>query len=390
MSASLNSTNPIQDSTKKSALLDVFSRFGIDSVRGDGMWILDSKGHRYLDFYGGHAVALLGNVHPRLVSTLENQAKTLFFQSNLFDLEIREQAAQRLIRFGPRGLDRVFFVNSGAEANENALRIAFLATKRERVVAVEGGFHGRTAGSAAITAKHENWYAFPHKPYAVTFVPFNDTDGLVDAMGDDVAAVIVEPVQGVAGARVLSAEFMHTARNVTQKHGSLLILDEVQSGMGRTGYPFAAQAMGVTPDVLTVAKGIAGGFPAGAVLVSEEYACKVKKGELGTTFGGGPLACALIETVIDVIESENLLPRVRRLSARLQKECCVGPVQSVQGMGYLLGFNLLRPAAEVLSELRQAGVLAGGSGNPRIARLIPPLIVEDSHVDILVSALRSL
>lgn len=373
-----------------SALLNVFKKLDIEPVRGEGMWLTSADGRRFLDFYGGHAVALLGNVHPRLLEALEAQAKTLFFQSNVVDLAVRERAARRLAAFGPPELSRVFFVNSGAEANENALRIAFLATRRPRVVAVAGGFHGRTAGAAAMTAGHERWYAFPSKPFPVTVVPIDDVAALEAAVGDDVAAVILEPVQGLAGARPLSASFIEAARRITRERGATLIADEVQCGMGRTGHPFAVQAYGVTPDLLTVAKGMAGGFPAGAVLISESLAAAVKKGDLGTTFGGGPLACALIETVIDIIETEELLPRVRRLSARMREECRVGPVESIQGMGYLLGLKVRRPAAKVLAELRERGILAGESADPDIVRLLPPLVLEDTHVDALVAALRTL
>jgi acetylornithine/succinyldiaminopimelate/putrescine aminotransferase len=295
-----------------------------------------------------------------------------------------------LVRFGPPGLTRVFFINSGAEANENALRIAFLTTRRKRVVAVAGSFHGRTAAAGALTAGHEKWYGFPQKPFPVTTVPFNDTAALKAAVGDDVAAVIFEPVQGVAGARVLSAEFVETARTITNERGALLIFDEVQCGMGRSGWPFVAQALGITPDLLTTAKGLAGGLPAGAVLVGESLSAQLHKGDLGTTFGGGPVICAVIEAVIDVIERENLLPRVRRLSARMQAECLTGPVIGVQGMGYLLGLRTRRPANEVLTELRERRILAGSSNDPQVLRLLPPLTLEDAAVDTLVATLKEL
>jgi acetylornithine/succinyldiaminopimelate/putrescine aminotransferase len=372
------------------ALLDVFKKLPIEPVSGEGVWLTATDGKRYLDFYGGHAVSLLGNAHPRLVTALERQARTLFFQSNLVELEVRDRAAERLVRFGPPGLTRAFFVNSGAEANENALRVAFLATGRERVVTVGGGFHGRTAAAGALTAGNEKWYAFPRRPFEVTPVAFDDEEALAGAIGDDVAALIVEPVQGVAGARAVSREFLLRARELTERRGALLIFDEVQCGMGRTGWPFAAQAHGITPDLLTVAKGLAGGFPAGALLVGEALAARVKPGDLGTTFGGGPLAAALIEAVIDTIETEQLLPRVRRLSERLRAECRTGPVTEVQGMGFLLGLRTRRPASEVLAALRDRQILAGGSADPNVVRLLPPLVLEDDHVDLLVAALKEI
>lgn len=380
----------METNTRPSALLDVYKQLPIEPVSGDGVWLTATDGRRYLDFYGGHAVALLGNNHPRLVAAMHAQATTLFFQSNAVPVAVRERAAAALVRFGPPGLNRVFFVNSGAEANENALRIVFLTTGRPRVVAVEGAFHGRTAAAAALTAGHAAWYGFPTEPFRTTFVPFDDVDALDRAVTNDVAAVFVEPVQGVAGARAMSGNFLARARAATQRSGALLVFDEVQCGMGRTGYPFAAQAYGITPDIVTVAKGLAGGFPAGAVLLGEGLAAGLKKGALGTTFGGGPLAAALIEAVLSVLEEEDLLPRVRRLSARLTAECRVGPVTSVQGMGFLLGLRTRRLAAEVLAELRAHGILAGDSGDPHVVRLLPPLILEDAHVDQLVAALKEI
>ena len=373
-----------------SALLDVFDQIALRPVRGEGATLFTASGERYLDFYGGHAVALLGYGHPALVAALDRQARTLFFQSNVVPLDVRERAAASLVRFGPPGLTRAFFVNSGAEANENALRIAFNATGRSRVVAIEGAFHGRTAAAGAVTAGHERWYGFPSQPFAVSWVPFDDAAALAAAVTGDVAAVIVEPVQGVAGARALSRGFLAAAREAATAAGALLIFDEVQCGMGRTGHPFAAQAYGIFPDVLTTAKGLAGGFPAGAVLVGETLAAGIRKGALGTTFGGGPLAMALVEAVIATIERDGLLERVRRLSARLQRECVTGPVTAVQGMGFLLGLRTAPPAKEVLARLRERRILAGGSADPHVVRLLPPLILEDAHVDELVAALKEM
>ena len=373
-----------------SHLLEVFDRMGLEIPLGDGITVEDSTGRKYLDFYGGHAVASLGYGHPRLLDALSGQAHRLFFQSNAVDLAIREQAAARLAKFAPKGLTRVFFVNSGAEANENALRIAFLVTKRPKIVAIAGAFHGRTAAAAAITDHAESWYAFPRAPFDVTWVPFDDIAALEKAVTSEVAAVILEPVQGVAGAREMSKPFVQAARALTQKSGALLILDEVQIGIGRSGYPFAADFYGVVPDVLTAAKGIAGGFPCGAVVVGEKLAAQIKKGQLGTTFGGGPLACALVDATLATIEEEHLLERVRRVSKRIFERCVVGPVERIQGLGLLVGLVTKKPAKEVLAGLRQLGILAGSSHDPNVVRLLPPLIVEEKHVDQLVDALKSL
>lgn len=372
-----------------SALLDVFEQIDWEPVGGEGVYLFDTSGDKYLDFYGGHAVALLGYRHPALLEALDNQARALFFQSNLVPMAIRERAAAALVRFAGMNLTRVFFVNSGAEANENALRIAFLHTGRPRVVMVEGAFHGRTAaaGAAAFGGK---WYGFPNRPFEVTTIPFDDVAALEQAVGAEVAAVMFEPVQGLAGARALSTAFVRRARELATRSGALLIADEVQCGMGRSGIAFVCKAMQVDPDVLTTAKGLGGGFPVGAVMVGEQIASRLHKGDLGTTFGGGPLACALVEATVAAIERQDLLPRVRRLSARLAAECRVGPVTDVQGMGFLLGLRTRIPAAEVLRQLRSKKILAGGSSDPNVVRLLPPLTLEDHHVDALVGALKDI
>jgi acetylornithine/N-succinyldiaminopimelate aminotransferase len=371
-------------------LLPVYAHTPIEPVRGDGVFLTTRDGRRLIDFYGGHAVALLGYRHPRLVAALAGQAEELFFQSNSVPLAVRARAAERLVRFGPQSLTRAFLVNSGAEANENALRLAFRATGRSRVVAVEGAFHGRTAGAAAVShGAREKWYAFPSTPFPVTFVPRGNLSALAAAL-TDAAALIVEPIQGLAGAVDLGPDYLSAARELTRAAGAFLIFDEVQCGMGRTGYPFAAQAYGITPDVLTTAKGIAGGFPAGALLASEAAAAGLKIGDLGTTFGGGPLACALIEAVIETIETEELLPRVRLLSRRIRETCQVGPVTGIQGEGFLLGLRVSRPAKEIVVELLDHGILTGTSADPNIVRLLPPLVLEEEHVHTLAQALSEI
>ncbi len=377
-------------------LLPVYAQLPVEPVRGLGVKLWTRDGRELLDFYGGHAVALLGYGHPRLLAALAAQAETMFFQSNLVPLEIRARAAHALVSFAPKGLSHTFLVNSGAEANENALRLAIRQTGRKRVIALEGSFHGRTAAAAAVTWGSEKWAGFPSNPFEVEFVPVGDLDALERALtprgeaDSGVAALILEPVQGMAGAVDLGASYLAAARELTKRQGALLIFDEVQCGMGRTGQPFAAQLHGVTPDLLTTAKGLAGGFPAGAVLVSDAAGAGLKKGDLGTTFGGGPLACALIEATIAAIEEEDLLARVRRLSARLQAECLGGVVTSIQGAGFLLGLRCARPAKQVQAELLSRGLLTGTSADPAVLRLLPPLVLEDAHVDALVAALREL
>lgn len=372
-------------------LLPVYPHWPMEPVRGHGVMLVTREGRELIDFYGGHAVALLGYGHPRLLATLSSQAETLFFQSNVVPLEIRARAARKLVELAPEGLNRAFLVNSGAEANENALRLAFRKTGRGRVIAVEGAFHGRTAAAGALTWGSAKWYGFPRAPFDVTFVKRGDLDSLeAELSKKDVAALIAEPVQGNSGAYPLGKEWLAAARELTERAGTLLIFDEVQCGMGRSGDPFAAHTFGVTPDLLTTAKGLAGGFPAGALLVKEEVARGLNPGDLGTTFGGGPIACALIETVIDAIREEGLLENVRRVSARIRETCVAGPVTAIQGEGFLLGLRTTRPAKEIQAELMERGIFSGTSGDPNIVRLLPPLILEDQHVDALAEALRGI
>jgi acetylornithine/succinyldiaminopimelate/putrescine aminotransferase len=373
-----------------SALLPVYDLLGVEPVGGRGVELSTADGRRLLDFYGGHAVALLGYRHPRLLGTLSAQARELFFQSNAVPLAVRERAAARLAAFAPAGLGHVFFVNSGAEANENALRVALRATGRGVVVALEGAFHGRTAAAGAVTW-NARWYGFPRAPFEVRFVPREDSGALEAALAPgDVAAVIAEPVQGVAGAVALSDAFLASMRALTLRHGTLLVFDEVQCGMGRSGRPFVAQAAGVTPDLLTTAKGLAGGFPAGALLVGDALAAGLARGDLGSTFGGGPMACALIEATLDAIGDENLLANARARGDQIRASCAVGPVTAVGGRGLLAGLRTTRPARAVQAELLARGFLVGTSADPHVVRLLPPLIVSAAHVEALAGALAEL
>lgn len=371
-------------------LLPVYARQAIEPVSGHGVWLRTRDGREVLDLYGGHAVAALGYGHPRLLQALGAQAESLVFQSNAVELDVRVRAGERLAAFAPDGLDRALLVNSGAEANENALRIAFRATGRTKVVALEGGFHGRTAAAGAATWGSSKWYAFPQAPFAVDFVPVDDEDALARAVDDDTAALIVEPVQGVAGARDLAPAFVERCRALASERGAMLIFDEVQCGVGRVGQPFAAQHYGVTPDILTTAKGLGGGFPTGAVIIGGALAERFGVGDFGTTFGGGPLACAMIAAVLDAIVEEGLLQNVRAQSARIRETCVTGPVDSIQGLGLLLGLRTRRPAGEVARALLEHDILVGGASDPNIVRILAPLVLADEHVDRLATALEAI
>lgn len=360
-------------------------------VSGTGLYLRDEAGREVLDLYAGHAVAALGYGHPRLIRALTQQAEQLYFQSNAVNLAVRDAAAERLAAFAPEGLDRVFFVNSGAEANENALRVALRATGRTKVVAIERSFHGRSAAAAAVTwGATDRWYGFPRTPMDVEFVPREDVAALEAAIDAQTGALIIEPVQGLAGAFDFSREFMTAAREACTRAGALLILDEVQTGVGRLGEPFGADLYAVRPDLLTTAKGLGGGFPCGAVIMTQEVAAELKAGDLGTTFGGGPLACAVIETVIDVIETDNLLENVRAMAALIRETCVHGPITGIQGAGLLLGLKTDVKAATVRNALLERDILVGTSADPNIIRLLPPLILEADHVTRLASALKEL
>jgi acetylornithine/succinyldiaminopimelate/putrescine aminotransferase len=357
--------------------------------RASGCDIFTKDGRRILDLYGGHAVAALGYGHARLVAAIREQSSKLLFQSNAVALDIRASAAEKLIEVASANLKRVFFVNSGAEANENALRMACVATGRSKILAVTHGFHGRTAAAGAVTWNSEKWYGFPAKPFAVDFIPRDDCDAARTMINDDIAAVIFEPIQGVAGAYDLSSDFIETLREATTQHRSLLIADEVQSGMGRSGQFFAMQVHDVEPDILTSAKALGGGMPCGAVLCSDEVASRFGRGDLGSTFGGGPIAAAAIVATIDTINSEELLLNVRQREAQIREQCVVGPVKKIQGMGLLLGLLCDRPALEVRNALLQHDILTGTSTDPYVLRILAPLILESSHVDRLAHTLQS-
>jgi acetylornithine/succinyldiaminopimelate/putrescine aminotransferase len=370
-------------------MLPVYGQLPFVPERATGCDIITSDGRRILDLYGGHAVAALGYGHHRLIEAISEQSTRLLFQSNAVALEVRAQAAEKLIAIAPQELSRVFFVNSGAEANENALRMACVVTNRSKVLAITQSFHGRTAAAGAVTWNSQKWYGFPATPFDVDFIPRDDCSAAHAMIGDDIAAVIVEPVQGVAGAYDLSHEFLTELRDCTRRHGVLLIADEVQSGMGRCGQYFAVQAYEITPDILTSAKALGGGIPCGAVLCGDDIAPHFGSGDLGTTFGGGPIAAAAISAVIGAIGDEDLLKNVREREAQIREQCIVGPVQKIQGMGLLLGLVCDRPAIEVRNALLEHDVLTGTSADPEILRILAPLVLEAGHVDYLAQALAS-
>jgi len=371
-------------------MIPVYGQLPFVPERASGCEIFTRDGRQILDLYGGHAVAALGYGHPRLLEAIQKQSSKLLFQSNAVALDIRADAAEQLTQITPQGIDRVFFVNSGAEANENALRMALQATGRKKVLAITRGFHGRTAAAAAVTWNADKWYGFPAKPFDVDFIPRDDIDMARSMIDDTVACVIFEPVQGVAGAYDLGTEFIETLRAETTRHGALLVADEVQSGMGRCGHFFAVQAHGIVPDIITSAKALGGGIPCGAVLCTSDIASRFGAGDLGSTFGGGPIAAAAIAATVQAIRDEHLLANVRAREAQIHEQCVVGPVHKIQGMGLLLGLVCDRPAAEVRDTLLEHNILAGTSSDPEVLRILAPLVLQANHVDRLSQALASI
>ncbi|MFV1958449.1 MAG: aspartate aminotransferase family protein, partial [Planctomycetota bacterium] len=329
--------------------------------------------------YGVHAVALLGHGHPRLVAAIRAQAERLVFYSNVVYSDIRARAVELLARLATEGLGHVFLANSGAEANEVALKIARKHTGgRPRIVAMREGFHGRTLG--ALSATGLETYRDPVLPLLPdhVFVPFGDRDALQAAVDDDTAAVLMEPIPSMGGVLEAPDAYFMGVRALCDDRGAMLVFDEVQTGFGRTGRLFYGEHVGVVPDLLTAAKGIAGGFPASCVFVGGSIASGIGRGEQGTTFGGGPLASAAIAAVARTLLEGDVVENARRVGQRLKGALAVVEgVEAVRGRGLLLGVDLDRPAGPIVSALREAGFLVGGSSRPAQIRLMPPLVLEE-------------
>ena len=371
------------------ALLLVYAQFPVRPVRGHGSWLVDEHGSEWLDAYGGHAVAATGHCHPHVVRAIAEQAGALLFYSTAVPHPLRERLAERLAALCPDPLGRVFFCNSGAEANENALHLARKWSGRTRVVSVLGGWHGRTAATLACTdgARYEEAAARSGIPLSIR-VPADDVAAVERAVDDSVAAVIVEPVQGLSGARDLGTDFLRAARRVCDAHGAALIFDEVQCGVGRCGAFSAAEAVGVVPDVLTFAKGLASGLPIGAVVATPAITASIGIGDLGSTFGGGPVPCAAALATLDVIEREGLVENAVRVGERLSRGARALGVRRVSGRGLLLGLHLDRPAAEVQRALFDRRIITGTASDPRVLRLLPPLSFSGDEADLLLAGLK--
>ncbi|MER5212786.1 acetylornithine transaminase [Streptomyces sp. NPDC002838] len=371
------------------ALMNNYGTPRLPLVRGEGAKLWDADGKEYVDFVGGIAVNALGHAHPAIVEAVSKQIASLGHVSNLFIAEPPVALAERLLeRFGRDG--KVFFCNSGAEANEGAFKIGRL-TGRTHMVATEGGFHGRTMGALALTGQPGKQEPFLPLPGDVTHVPYGDAQALAAAVTEDTALVVIEPIQGENGVIVPPVGYLKAARAITAATGSLLVLDEVQTGIGRTGHWFEYQAHeGVLPDVVTLAKGLGGGLPLGATVAFGRAAELLQPGQHGTTFGGNPIACAAGLAVLDTIAAEGLLENVKRQSEKLRDgiEALGHPlIDYVRGAGLLLGIVLTEPLAPKAQQAAQdAGFLVNAPA-PEVVRLMPPLNLGDEEVDALLQAL---
>lgn len=368
-------------------LFDVYPLYPIEPVKGSGSWLWDEKGEKYLDLYGGHAVISIGHNHPHYNERITAQLTKLGFYSNAVQNSLQVALAEKLGKLSGYDDYQLFLCSSGAEANENALKLASFVTGKKKVIAMEKGFHGRTSGAVAAT-DNPNIVAPFNAGHEIVFVPMNDAEALEKAMDNEVAAIIIEGLQGVAGIYEPTAEYLTSAKALCESFGAKLILDEVQSGAGRTGHFFAHQSSGVTPDIITLAKGLGNGFPVGAVLIAPDI--EPKHGMLGTTFGGNHLACAAALAVLEVIEQEKLMENAADLGEWLIEELGKIPaVKEVRGKGLMLAIELAQPVAELRKKLLfDYHIFTGSAGNKNTLRLLPSLAVTKAELTPFIKALK--
>jgi acetylornithine aminotransferase/acetylornithine/N-succinyldiaminopimelate aminotransferase len=372
--------------------LATYKKMPIVAERGVGVWLYTADGQKYLDLYGGHAVAGTGHSHPHVVAAIREQSEKLLFYSNLVYSEARARAAEKLISIAPEPLTKVFFCNSGTEANENAMRMARMVTGRENVISFTGGFHGRTAD--AISATFLGKYRDLGKPNVPGHVQaeFADIDSVRRLADESVAAIMLEPIQSMAGVRTTAPEFFRALRELCDERGIVLIYDEVQTGVGRTGEWFFAGSKpgdGVAPDVITLAKSLGSGIPVGACLVSGGVAPHIRENDLGTTFGGGMIAMAAVTATLEAIENDRLLENVKTIEAHLRKRLPEIPqVKRVRGLGCLLGLELAEKAVSIHKRLLERNIITGTSSDPNVLRLLPPLCLQTTEIDFFIDELK--
>lgn len=371
-------------------LYGVYSLFDIELEYGRGAYVYDKKDIGYLDFYGGHAVISIGHNHPHYNSSISNQLHKLPFYSNSVINSLQEKLADNLERIsGISGYD-AFYINSGAEANENALKLASFANDRKKVLALENGFHGRTSAAINVTHSGQQHAAPINKGVEVEFYKKDDIKNIVNAInGENISAVIVEAIQGVGGLDAIKTEDAKQIEYACNQTDTLLIMDEVQCGYGRSGRFFAYQFLGIRPDIITIGKGMGNGFPIGGVLIDREK-LPAQKGRLGTTFGGNQLACAAGVAVLEVIEAEGLIENAEVKGELLKTELSKMPdVKQVKGKGLMLGLEFDHPVDDLRKELvYNQHLFTGSSTNPNLLRLLPPLSITDKEVDLFFLKLK--
>lgn len=361
-------------------LFDVYPLFDIEIVKGEGCYTYDAEGKKYLDLYGGHAVISVGHSHPRYLQALQEQASKLVFYSNSVINSLQQRLADKLGKISGYDDYQLFLINSGAEANENALKLASFHTGKKRVIAFGKAFHGRTSLAVEVT-DNPKIVAPINANNHVTFLPLNDIDAVASELAKgDVCAVIIEGIQGVGGIRIPDADFLKGVRELCDRHETVMVLDEIQSGYGRSGRFFAHQYADVRPDIITMAKGIANGFPVGAVLISPKFTPVY--GQLGTTFGGNHLACAAAIAVLDIFEDENLVENSRCVGEYLMSELKkIQGLKEVRGCGLMIGIEFDYPVKELRTRLIQDERVFTGASGANVIRLLPPLVLTREQAD---------
>jgi acetylornithine/LysW-gamma-L-lysine aminotransferase len=377
---------------EKSLDTGVYTKHDLLLVRGQGARVWDAEGHEYIDCVGGYGVANLGHANPEVVEAIKKQAETLLSMPQTLPTPMRGEFYRTLVSLLPPALNRVFPTNSGTEANEAAIKFAWAHTKKRKLVAAMRGFSGRTLGSLSVT--WEPKYREPFMPLLgpVEFIPFNDVEALRKAVDEETAAVILEPVQGEGGVRPATREFLEAAREVTREKGALLILDEIQTGMGRTGRRFAFEHYGVVPDILTLAKALGGGVPIGVAVMREEIAKSMPKGGHGTTFGGNPLAMAAGVAALRYLERTRLWERAAELGPWFMEKLREIPspkIREVRGLGLMVGLELKEKAAPYIERLEKEHRVLTLQAGPTVIRFLPPLVIEKADLERVVEAVRA-
>jgi acetylornithine aminotransferase len=365
---------------------DVYPLFDIEPIMAQGIYLWDKQGNKYFDLYGGHAVISVGHGHPQYVKAISDQLQRIGFYSNSVQIPQQKILAEKLGRLSSYEDYELFLCNSGAEANENALKLASFHTGRKKIIAFSGSFHGRT--SLAVAATDDKSIVAPvNDTEHVIFLPLNQ-ENYLEKITTEIAAVIIEGIQGVGGIQVPSADFLQKLAAQCKKTGALLILDEIQSGYGRSGKFFAHQHAGIKPDLITIAKGMGNGFPIGGVIISPEI--KSKHGMLGTTFGGNHLACAAAISVLNVLEQENLADHARRIGKYIQdKLMALDGVKEVRGMGLMIGIDTIATASEVRKQLLiEHKIFTGYSSSTQTIRILPPLNITKEEADLFLKSFK--